>query len=351
MKRFLTIIHILAIQTLFSQKILNGSFESNSATGDLINLSNADLNAKLRNVTSFGSYGDVDIINSGSYGGGGAQHGAWYIALTAGGTDIVALELSAPMKKGKVYTLSFYDRKDARYNATPMVIGVSNFNNTFGTTVYVCPEAAIGNTWTKRTFTFTADNNEQYITVQMAAGGIGEWVNVDNFSLEEGKLLPVVTETVTVIEPKKDSVVAKIIEKRDTVVTDIKPHKYVKFNKHKLNGRKYKIQESLMVSDAAVKLVVWDKNTVDGDIVSIYLNGELLEENLEVTKNKKEISINLQTGRNVIVMYALNLGRIPPNTAAIGLTNNKHRFVTLVSDLKKSGALEIIYDPYVMAMK
>jgi hypothetical protein len=118
------------------------------------------------------------------------------------------------------------------------------------------------------------------------------------------------------------------------------------FNHRKLNGRRYRIQETMTVSNASVTLAVWDKNRVDGDEISLYLNGEPVLETYTVSKTKKDIVINLRPGSNTIVMEALNLGKVPPNTAAIGINDGStKKIVTLVSDLKQSGALEIIYEP------
>ena len=98
--------------------------------------------------------------------------------------------------------------------------------------------------------------------------------------------------------------------------------------------------------------MVWDKNRVDGDVVSIYVNGQLIKENLEVTGTKKEITIQLQLGSNFIVMEAINLGRVPPNTAVISINNGtKHKTTTLISDLKKSGTVEVLYNPDEVAVK
>jgi len=78
----------------------------------------------------------------------------------------------------------------------------------------------------------------------------------------------------------------------------------------------------------------------------------VLIENLEVTKEKKEIILNLNIGSNTLVMYALNAGRIPPNTAAIAVNNKgKYKISTLVSDFNTSGALELVYDPDGVAMR
>ncbi|MBL7912701.1 MAG: carbohydrate binding domain-containing protein [Bacteroidia bacterium] len=416
MKNIILLIFCLFIKTSFSQVFINGNFENNSATGDLINLSNADCNSKLRDVNSFGTYGDVDIIRSAAYGGSGAQDGTWYLGLTGGGTDIVALTLSAPLAQGKIYTISFYDRKTSGYPVSPIQIGLSTSNNNVGTTIYTCKELPELNVWTQRTFTFTAPNNGQYITVQMQSGDIQHWVNVDNFvfnktkcggqltilasatSVELGssatftvqggsnynwaangtlsaltgsvvtatprsnttytvsseqKGCPALTATVAlniierIVEKNTDTVIVQeIIKEKEVVKTDIKKHKKL-FGKHRVNGRKFIIQESVTVASASIKIMVWDKNRSDGDQVSLYLNGELVVENFTVTKKKKEIILNLDPGKNIIVMHALNLGTIPPNTAALSINDGSKRakLLTLVSTLKKSGALEVFYDP------
>ena len=126
----------------------------------------------------------------------------------------------------------------------------------------------------------------------------------------------------------------------------------LKFNRRKLNGRKLLIQETVNVTESTIKLMVWDKNRVDGDVVSIYVNGQLIKENLEVTGTKQEITIHLQMGSNFIVMEAVNLGRVPPNTAAISINNGtKYKLTTLISDLKKSGTVEIVYNPDAVAVR
>lgn len=165
----------------FSQQFLNGNFEITSATADLINLSNAEVSNRLSNVTSFGSYGDVDIINSNTY-GGLAQNKQWYIALTGGGTDVVALELSAELVAGKKYAISFYDRCGKGYSASAFQIGLSDRNSNFGTIIYTAPESPMQEVWTERRFTFIAPHNGKYITVRMPEGSISTWAHVDNFT-------------------------------------------------------------------------------------------------------------------------------------------------------------------------
>jgi hypothetical protein len=127
--------------------------------------------------------------------------------------------------------------------------------------------------------------------------------------------------------------------------TQIKHHDKI-YHHHKINGRKFNVQESLEVNSGVITVTVWDKNRVDGDEISLYLNEELVLEKYTVSKTKKEIILNLKPGKNILVMHALNLGRVPPNTAALKINDGTiNKNVTLISDLKNSGALELIYNP------
>ncbi len=166
----------------FSQSFLNGSFENNTAGAvDQINLSNAGFNGFMANTNAFGSFGNMDIIKSATWGGGGAQHCTWYVALTGSGTDQIAMTLSSPLIAGNTYTISYYDRKDPGYPGFPVQMALSTTNNSAGTIIYTAPVAPTNNTWVQRTFTFVAPNNGQYIVVTQNGGNTGSWVHIDNF--------------------------------------------------------------------------------------------------------------------------------------------------------------------------
>jgi hypothetical protein len=187
-KFFLMVVLLFSGITANSQTFLNGNFEKNNASlgVDEINLPNASFNSKMQNTNAFGTYGDMDIVNTATY-SGLAQDGSWYVALTGGGSDAIAMELSSPLIAGKTYTISFYDRGSTGFTPQPIQIGVSNSNSAFGTAVYTAPLPEIA-VWNKRTFTFTATGNFQYITVQLGgAYNIGEWAQVDNFSFVNSK--------------------------------------------------------------------------------------------------------------------------------------------------------------------
>ncbi|HWY37573.1 MAG TPA: hypothetical protein VNY73_03370 [Bacteroidia bacterium] len=115
---------------------------------------------------------------------------------------------------------------------------------------------------------------------------------------------------------------------------------------HVENDRVFEVQQKIVLNSDLVSVKVWDRGTVDGDIITLYLNGEDILDNYTTSKTKKEVALHLRPGENFLVMHAVNLGRIPPNTAAIEIEDGmKHKTITINSDMKKSGAVEITYKP------
>lgn len=165
-----------------AQTFLNGSFEINTATGDLINASNTTFNSLMSDCYSFGTSGNIDIITSNAY-SGWPQDGNWFVMLHGNYTDQLSMKLSAPLTMGSCYTIIFYDRAWSGYTTTgPIEIGLSTTNNSLGTAIYTTPSAPITGIWTERIFSFIAPNNGQYITIN-ETGPTVNFMHVDNFSI------------------------------------------------------------------------------------------------------------------------------------------------------------------------
>lgn len=142
----------------------------------------------------------------------------------------------------------------------------------------------------------------------------------------------------------------QITEKEKPVIqpiVDAKPKKPVADTSNKaVNGREYSVANKVTVKSRSIKIIVWDKEQVDGDKINLSLNGKWILENYTLTKKKKTIEVELKEGVNYLVLYALNLGDIPPNTAALIVNdNNTLQEIILESTLENSGALELIYTP------
>lgn len=109
-------------------------------------------------------------------------------------------------------------------------------------------------------------------------------------------------------------------------------------------GRSVESQGTYYVSKKQVTLYVWDSGTIDGDIISLLVNGKVVLANYTLTGSKKPISVTLDySGYNYILLFAHNEGSISPNTAALSIDDGKgEQDLILSADLQKNGACDVI---------
>lgn len=77
-----------------------------------------------------------------------------------------------------------------------------------------------------------------------------------------------------------------------------------------------------------VRIVCRDYGEVDGDRVRVYLNDHVIEEDIYLTGNYREIKINLVPGFNKVDFQALNQGLLGPNTAELQMYDDKGTLIT-----------------------
>jgi hypothetical protein len=108
-------------------------------------------------------------------------------------------------------------------------------------------------------------------------------------------------------------------------------------------NRNTEVQGDVEVASRSVKLIVWDSGTIDGDIVSLYVNGNEVLSAYTLTGSKKSIPVTLDNlGYNYILLYAHNEGSIPPNTCAVSIDDgNGEKNLVLSANLKTNGAYNI----------
>lgn len=117
------------------------------------------------------------------------------------------------------------------------------------------------------------------------------------------------------------------------------------FEKNKdINGRKTETVETVLVENKKLMIKIWDNDKVDGDVVSLNLNGVWILKNYRLKKHPKKIVIDLPEDSNELILYAENLGKMPPNTAAISIWNGKEEIksLVLISDKGRSEAIKIL---------
>ena len=111
-------------------------------------------------------------------------------------------------------------------------------------------------------------------------------------------------------------------------------------------GRTNEVLGNVDISSRKITISVWDHGKIDGDIISVYVNGKeiITEKTLDGPLNKFVINTTLEfDGYNYLLLYAHNEGSISPNTAAISIDDgtNKRDFI-LRPNLSTNGAVDLI---------
>lgn len=94
-------------------------------------------------------------------------------------------------------------------------------------------------------------------------------------------------------------------------------------------------------SDSLV-LALYDNGEIDGDTVSLLLNGEIIlaKQMLKATALKKTIYIPAGSEETTLVLYAENLGKYPPNTGLLVIHDGEETYqLRFSADLKQNAAV------------
>jgi N-acetylmuramoyl-L-alanine amidase len=97
----------------------------------------------------------------------------------------------------------------------------------------------------------------------------------------------------------------------------------------------------LQVKSDKIKVEIYDDGEIDNDIVSVYFNKDLVVANKSLSAKAYSFNLDLVPGKiNELVLYADNLGSIPPNTALMIITDGSSRYeVRLSADLKNNASV------------
>ncbi len=106
--------------------------------------------------------------------------------------------------------------------------------------------------------------------------------------------------------------------------------------------RSTELQQTVYFKSDSLHLSLFDNGEVDGDTVSVLMNGKILfsKERLSTNAVRKTISIDPSLDSIQLVMYAENLGSIPPNTGLLVVKDGKDIYeIRFSGDLKKNAAI------------
>ncbi|MEP6673854.1 MAG: hypothetical protein ABJA78_01820 [Ferruginibacter sp.] len=110
-----------------------------------------------------------------------------------------------------------------------------------------------------------------------------------------------------------------------------------------VNERVTETIETVFFKSDSLLLTLYDNGEVDGDTVSVLMNGQLIMPNqgLSTKAIKKTIYITKETPDSIqLIMYAENLGSIPPNTGLLVVHDGEDIYeIRFSSDMKKNAAI------------
>lgn len=102
--------------------------------------------------------------------------------------------------------------------------------------------------------------------------------------------------------------------------------------------------KTVETTSRSVKIKLKDGNKIDGDKISIFLNGKRIYSGVEVGRFTKTLKFDLPAGvkENEITFVADNLGGVPPNTAEIKVIAGKATYeLSLNCDMNTNNVITI----------
>ena len=112
----------------------------------------------------------------------------------------------------------------------------------------------------------------------------------------------------------------------------------------KFTERKNIYSRDIEIDSDSIRLSFYDNGDIDGDSISVFLNKKPVLANQQLSSRSLNVYVALDTllDINEISMFADNLGRIPPNTALMIVSDGINRYeLYLSSSLTQNGAVRL----------
>lgn len=97
--------------------------------------------------------------------------------------------------------------------------------------------------------------------------------------------------------------------------------------------RKIIYTKDLEITSDSIRISLYDNGEIDGDTVTVFLNGKPVLAHQELTARALNLYLTLDNSKDVneVSLFAENLGKIPPNTALMVVTDGISRFEVFLS--------------------
>jgi hypothetical protein len=138
---------------------------------------------------------------------------------------------------------------------------------------------------------------------------------------------PKTNATDKAVKPVVENKKAPLIAVQSSVPADI-----IKI-KNDFKKRKQLVSKQIEVSSDSVRLSFYDNGEIDGDSISVFLNGKLIVAHQGLLERAFNVYVQLDSTLDVneVSMFAENLGKYPPNTALMVISDGDKRYETYLS--------------------
>lgn len=128
----------------------------------------------------------------------------------------------------------------------------------------------------------------------------------------------------------------KIVIKKDTLPTPAAPAK-----EPVLEKRNNELVKQILVDHDSLSVTLYDNGDIDGDSVTLIYNNKVITTHQLLSAKPITFKIKVEPGNsgNELIMYAENLGSIPPNTALMVIYDGNKRYELNVSSTKNSNGV------------
>ena len=108
-----------------------------------------------------------------------------------------------------------------------------------------------------------------------------------------------------------------------------------------LEKRNNQLVKQIVVEHDSIGVTLYDNGDIDGDSVTLIYNNKIITTHQRLSDKPVSFMLKVEPGisRNELVMYAENLGSIPPNTALMIITDGKKRYEVNISSTKNSNGV------------
>lgn len=114
-----------------------------------------------------------------------------------------------------------------------------------------------------------------------------------------------------------------------------------------LENREKEVVRELLFDTSDIRIDIYDNAEIDDDTVSVFLNNTLILHKKRLTATALTLPIKAYPNTDYeLMMYADNLGRIPPNTSLMIITAGTKKYeLRISSSEKKSAVIRFRYEP------